>query len=210
MFTTRLCVIHDLTTKNLIGVGESKRGVFICKDNPKAIIQVNKAITSELWHRRIGHPWSKALSKVSSNLQINFSKNTYDLCDVYLRVKQTCICFPISENKASQYFDLIHCDIWGVYHTKSFCGANYFLTILDDASRGVWTYLMKEKSEASQLVKNFITMVGTQFGTKVKVIRSEIGSEFTSEPMMKKFYGKHVIIFQISCVNTPQQNGMVE
>ena len=57
----------------------------------------------------------------------------------------------------------MHCDIWGGYHVKSFWGASYFLTILDDASISVWIYWMHEKSEASQLVKNFCMRVNTQF-----------------------------------------------
>jgi len=66
------------------------------------------------------------------------------------------IAFPISENKASKYFDLIHYDILGGYHVKSLCAASYFLSKLDDASRGVWTYLMHDKSEALELVRNFM------------------------------------------------------
>ena len=123
--------------------------------------------------------------------------------------KQTRIPFPISESKASQCFDLIHCDIWGGYRVKSLCGASYFLTILDDDSRGVWTYLMQEKSEASQQVNFFCVMVKTQFGVNVKVIRSDNGSEFTLGPM-KKFYGEHGITHQTSCVDTPKQTGQVE
>ena len=69
------------------------------------------------------------------------------------------------------------------------CGAQYFLTIVDDATRGVWVYLLKEKSEASQLVKDFCAMVITQFETKVKIIRSDNGSEFILGPM-KKFYAE--------------------
>ena len=72
-------------------------------------------------------------------------------------------------------FDLIHCDIWGAYYVKSFCGASYFLTILDDASLCVWVYLMREKSEASQIVKDFCAMVQTQFKTRVMTIRSDNG-----------------------------------
>ena len=68
---------------------------------------------------------------------------------------------------------------------------------------------MQEKSEVSQLVKDFCMMVNTQFGAKVKVIRSDNGSEFTSEPM-KRFYGEHGIVQQTSCVDTPQQNGRVK
>ena len=78
-------------------------------------------------------------------------------------------------------FDLIHCDIQGPYHTKSFCGAQYFLGIVDDATTGVWVYLMKEKSEASQVVQDFCAMINTQFETKVKMIRSDDGREFTSD-----------------------------
>ena len=45
---------------------------------------------------------------------------------------------------------------------------------------------MKEKSEASQIVRDFYAMVNTQFKTKVKMIRSDNGREFTSD-LMKKF-----------------------
>ena len=68
---------------------------------------------------------------------------------------------------------------------------------------------MKAKSEASQLVRNFCTMVQTQFNTKVKTLRSDNGSEFVSNPM-KSFYGEQGIIHETSCIETPQQNGRVE
>ena len=48
--------------------------------------------------------------------------------------KTNLIAFPISENKASKYFDLIHYDILGGYHVKSLCATSYFLSKLDDAS----------------------------------------------------------------------------
>jgi len=60
--------------------------------------------------------------------------------------------FPASNDKASKPFELVHYDIWGAYRVSSFCGAHYFPTIMDDASRAVSVYLMKTKGEASQLV----------------------------------------------------------
>jgi len=56
---------------------------------------------------------------------------------------------------------------------------------------------MCEKSEASQLVKDFCMMVNTQFEAQVKGIRSDNDSEFTSGPM-KTFYGEHGVLHQ-SC-----------
>jgi len=46
---------------------------------------------------------------------------------------------------------------------------------------------MKDRTEASKLLKEFIVMVHTQFNSKVKVVRNDNGSEFTSGPM-KEFY----------------------
>ena len=126
-----------------------------------------------------------------------------------LCAKQTRVSFPISENKAMNCFNLIHCDIWGAYRIKSFSGAQYFLTIVDDASRGVWVYLMNEKSEASQLLMDFCAMADTQFWGKVNIIRSDNGCEFASN-LMKKSYREKGIIHQTSGIDTPQQNGGVE
>ena len=84
-----------------------------------------------------------------------------------LRAKQTRLSFPISENKTKRIFDLIHCDLWGPYRTPTHSGARYFLTIVDDYSRGVWLYLLNEKSEAPNVLKNFIAMTERQFETQV-------------------------------------------
>ena len=97
----------------------------------------------------------------------------------------------------------------GAYRIKSFSGAKYFLTIIDDASWGVWVFLMNEKNEASQYLMDFFEMTKTQFGAKVKIIRSDNGAEFTSTSM-KKFYRDNGIIHETSCADTPQQNGTVE
>lgn len=38
-------------------------------------------------------------------------------------------------------------------------GARNFLTLVDDYSRGVWVYLLKDKTEASTNLKNFLSMI---------------------------------------------------
>ncbi|GAU27524.1 hypothetical protein TSUD_147180 [Trifolium subterraneum] len=43
--------------------------------------------------------------------------------------------FHLSNNKAEAPFNLIHCDVWGKYHTPSHSGIHYFLTIVDDYTR---------------------------------------------------------------------------
>jgi len=103
----------------------------------------------------------------------------------------------------------VHCDICGPYRVPTSCGAYYFLTVVDDASRAVWLFLMKEKSEVGTLLKGFVSMVKTQFGKQVKIVRMDNGTEFRSGPM-RNFYHEEGIIYQTSCVDTAQQNGRVE
>ena len=61
---------------------------------------------------------------------------------------------------------------------------------------------MNEKNEASQLLMDFCAMTNTQFGARVKIVRSDNDAEFTSNPM-KNFYRDNGIIHETSCVDTP-------
>ena len=53
--------------------------------------------------------------------------------------------------------------------------------------------LNAKKSEVLLLVKIFCMIVNMQFGAKVKIIKSDNGSECTLGPM-KNFYGEHGIV----------------
>jgi len=103
-------------------------------------------------------------------------------------------------------FDLIHVDIWGPVNIVSVYGHKYFLTIVDDYSRHTWIYLMKAKSETETLLHNFATYVKNQFGLNIKTIRSDNGKEFVFSTVFNKFGFLH----QRTCVETPQQNSVVE
>jgi len=69
----------------------------------------------------------------------------------------------MSHDIANSIFELIHCDIWGAYRKSSSNDAHYFLIVVDNASWATWVYLMCEKWETSQVLKNFIIMTDTQF-----------------------------------------------
>lgn len=82
----------------------------------------------------------------------------------------------------------------------------FFLTIVDDYSRFTWLYLMSCKSEARSLIKSLYNYVLTQFSTKIKILKSDNGCEFN----ISEFYAYKGILHQKSCVNTSQQDAVVE
>jgi len=65
---------------------------------------------------------------------------------------------------------------------------------------------MKQKYDTSLLIQSFFNMILTQIKTSIKVLRFDNGPEFSID----SFYASKGIIHQLSCVETPQQNAVVE
>lgn len=192
----------------LIGAGEECGGVYIFRGTLGG--RVNKAAVKssyDLWHRRLGHPSSRVLSYLQNSVGVFKTAENDAVCDIFFRAKQIRDCFHDSDNKAVDIFDLIYCDVWGPYHTPSSSGASYFLTIVDDYLRAVWIFLMAEKREVIHSLQNFFAMVERQFHKRVKVMRSDNGTEFMC---MTTYLTREGILHQTSSVGTPQQNSCVE
>ena len=97
----------------------------------------------------------------------------------------------------------------GPYRVSTKERFKYFLTIVDDYTRSLWVYLMKGKDEVYENVISFYNLLQTQFHKRIKIFRSDNGTEFTNNKF-SKFVNDFGILHQTSCVYTPQQNGVVE
>lgn len=106
----------------------------------------------------------------------SFSGDGSLVCDICQFSKQTRQPFTNVVVKSSKIFDLIHVDLWGPYKERSLSGAQYFLTIVDDHSRALWTFLLKEKTVVSELLQHFLVLIDNQFGKRVKMIKSDNGT----------------------------------
>ena len=129
---------------------------------------------SAIWHKRLGHIPSSVMSKISG-LDIHCTTDKCDPCYVCLLAKQCKLPFASSSSIAAKPFDLVHCDIWGPYRISSYNGCRYFLTVVDDYSRGLWTILLPTKQHDNQSLKDFFNYVHTQFSTTIKCLRTDNG-----------------------------------
>nr|XP_011457394.1 PREDICTED: uncharacterized protein LOC105349432 [Fragaria vesca subsp. vesca] len=66
---------------------------------------------------------------------------------------------------------------------------------------------MQHRWETPSLIKQFLAYASTQFSSQIKSFRNDNGAEFIS---LRNFFKENGVIFQHSCVYTPQQNGVVE
>ncbi|KAH9704279.1 hypothetical protein KPL70_011388 [Citrus sinensis] len=83
------------------------------------------------------------------------------------------------------------------------------MVLIDDFSRMCWVYFLKQKSEVASVFWKFKTWIENQSGCKIKVIRSDNGTEYTADKFAK-FCEAAGIEHQLTATYTPQQNGVSE
>lgn len=101
--------------------------------------------------------------EVLRRIYIFNNKDVFQLqhCDVCPLSRQTRLPFPVSSCRAIYAFHLIHLDVWGPYNVETHNRMKYCLTVVDDCTRWTWIFLLRLKSDVSEVLKNFITMVFT-------------------------------------------------
>jgi hypothetical protein len=220
IFLAGYCFIQSLHHWRTIGVAKEKAGLFYLLPENEVSSNASESVPSfhkhvsfnsikepscDLWHYRLGHPSNSRIRLIQSIVPAISCKQN-EICSICPLAKQHKLPFPVSVSVSEFPFDLLHCDIWGPMATSSINGSKLFLTIVDDCTRFTWVHLMQHKSQTASIIHSFSNMVQTQFKTKIKCIRSDNGSEFH----MKDFFSTQGIIHQLSCVETPQQNAIVE
>ena len=94
-------------------------------------------------------------------------------------------------------------------NTLSKGGARYVLTFVDDFSRYVVAYFMKNKSEVAALLNEFKAFYENQWGERLKCIRSDNGKEFVNKKV-NDICARSGIMHQRTVPYSPQQNGVAE
>jgi len=131
-----MCVIQD--SKKLIGEGKRRDGLYYFKGILRIrTLKVDKGMSLNLWHQQLGH-LSIQVTKIVSGVDIEKgTENLNKCCDVCQRAKQMKNKFSISDFRTFDAFELIHCDLRGLYRNVSSCEAFYFLTIVENYSRAM-------------------------------------------------------------------------
>lgn len=175
-----------------------------------AMLSVNQHDKTRLWHMRLGHVSEKGLVELAKQNPFNGDKieklEFYDHC---ILGKAKRVSFGIGLHTTTRPFEYVHSYLWSAARTKTHAGCSYFLTIIDDYSRRVWLYVLKNKNDTFEKFKDWHTQIETQLGTKLKCLRADNGLEFVSE-QFNKFCRNLGIQRHGTVIGTPQQNGLAQ
>ena len=74
--------------------------------------------------------------------------------------------------------ELVHTDLWRPSPVAFLGGSRYYITFIDDSSRKVWVYFLKNKSNVFETFKKWKAMVKIEASLKVKCLRLDNGGEY--------------------------------
>ncbi|GJX01708.1 putative ribonuclease H-like domain-containing protein [Tanacetum coccineum] len=169
---------------------------------------------SKLWHRRLGYVNFKNINKlVKGHLVRGLPSKVFvndHTCVACKKGKQhKASCKAKLERTIKKPLELLHIDLFGPVLVESINKKKYCLVVTDDFSKFSWVFFLATKDETNEILYKFITCLENQLNHKVKIIRSDHGTEFKNHAM-NEFCAKKEIKREFSVVRTLHQNGVAE
>lgn len=183
-------------TDSLYKLVQPSNIAFSCKED-----------NGSLWHRRLCH-----LNRVS--MKSLRDKYAYGLkfgdpdeypCKICVKGKQIRQSFSTRMNtgrRISKPLELVHTDLCGPMEEASIGGSKYFILFVDDYSRKLSIYFLKNKSKALNAFKTYKAYTEKHTGYQIKALRSDNGREYLNESF-KSFLRDEGVRHELTIPYTP-------
>ena len=176
---------------------------------------VNKRETMEdIWHQRFGHLGARNLQRLAKHGKVDGfdfdAMKQIKFCESCVKGKHHRSNFPTSGGKRSEEpLGLVHSDLCEKMSSKSLSWAEYFLTFIDDKTRYVWVFILKQKDQVFEKFLEWKALVEKSTGRNLKALRTDNGGEYTSAEF-EAYLKKEVVRHELTVPKTPEQNGVAE
>ncbi|KAJ0809578.1 putative RNA-directed DNA polymerase [Helianthus annuus] len=210
-----LLTVRDRNRKLLMRVRRMRNRLYKVKlkiGRPICLLS-NTEDLAWLWHARLGHLHFNAIKEMTrKNLVHGVPQiiHANQVCDACLLGKHTRTPFPNQAKfRSLRPLDLVYGDMCGRISPPTHAGKKYIFLLVDDCTHYLWAYLLTSKDQAFETFKQFKEKVETETRTKLKMLRTDRGGEFTSAEF-NKYCKDNGIARQLTAPYSPQQNGVVE
>ena len=175
------------------------------------VVVTKEGNSADLWHKCLGHISEKGLKiLVGKNLLLGLKSYNLDLCEHCIYGRQRMVSFLRGgHDRKKNVLELVHSDVFGPVNIKSLGGASYFVTFIDDASRKVWAYPMKNKSEVFGIFQKFHVAIERETNKLLKCLKTDNGGEYCSNAF-KEYCNRFGMKHKKTVLGTPQHNVVAE
>ena len=175
----------EVIKENLVVARGEKRGTLYIVEKSRYEVNVvaNEIDLSTLWHQRLGHMSEKGMKLLAFKGKIPEIKNVevgfYEPC---VLGKQKRVTFTkTGRTPKAEKLELVHTYVYGPTTVTSLGGFRYYVTFIDDSTKKVWVYFLKNKSDVFHTFKKWKNKVENQTGLTVKSLMSDNGGEYSSD-----------------------------
>ncbi|GBP83083.1 Retrovirus-related Pol polyprotein from transposon TNT 1-94 [Eumeta japonica] len=133
------------------------------------------------WHEKLVHQNIVYVKDVLKKNNINIKNANVQTCESCLKGKIHRLPYPVSNNVTSRVCEIIHADTCGPMEKPSIGGSRYFVVFKDEYSKYRRVFFVKTKDEIKSCIKNFISQAENETGNKIKIFRSDNGTEFINK-----------------------------
>ena len=195
----------------VVARGHKRGTLYMTTSYQDTVAVVENAKHTKLWHCRLGHMSEKGMKLMVENGALPDLKTVdHQMCESCILGKQKRVSFSKGGREPkSEKLELVHTDVWGPAPVASLGGSYYYVTFIDDSTRKVWVYFMKNKHEVFSVFKIWKAMVEIETNLKLKCLRSDNGGEYISDEF-KRYCADNGIKMEKTIPGTPQQNGIAE
>ncbi|GFT61785.1 retrovirus-related Pol polyprotein from transposon TNT 1-94 [Trichonephila clavipes] len=168
----------------------------------------------EIWHQRFCHVNNDYLVKTSKNDSVKglprLTDNGKTHCIPCKLAKSKRVSFKkTGDVRSKRPLELLHMDLCGPMPTESQGGNKYFLSIIDDYSRKVTVFPIRNKSDVFHTFIRFQKRAERFLSRKVIAVRTDGGLEFCNKDM-DNFLTELGIKHEVTNSYTPEMNGVAE
>lgn len=187
------------------------------KRTPPKVHLVEKKRTLAEWHRVFNHVGKGRILEMAKSPAMapgftlgNIADPDSQIhCSACVQAKSHTLPYPVSQNRASRPFELLHMGLAGPI-IESTRRHRYCLVIVDDFSRFTWALFLKDKRSARKAFSIWHKRMIVQYGTPFKRIRTDRGGEFLNDRFRTKIIERMGIVHETTVPYAHQQNGVAE
>ena len=166
------------------------------------------------WHKRLGHCGTRTIvdmarSHAVEGMPINLSP-VPPKCEPCILGKQTRTSVPKMREglRATLPLERVYVDLCGPMSVPSRTSRVYSMNVIDDFSSFVWSLPLRSKSEASTILKHWLTAVELHTSFKLKYLVTDNGELTTAE--IQAFCADRGVLHLFTAPYTSAHNGRAE
>ena len=189
----------------------------------KAFYNEIRSESLEIWHKILGHCNISDVRKLAGVVKgMKISDDSDFDCETCILAKQVNKRNKQPHVRTTYPFELVHTDLAGPIDPIAKDGFKYVISFTDDFSGCLFTYFLKQKSDAVNATRKFLADIAPSGKIKtlsfyddicpsgnIECIRSDNGGEYLSKEF-RELLIKNCIKHELTSPYSPHQNGTAE